>query len=209
MAKNPFVFPSTFSDSQSPRQSSSSSPSLSFDSYSSSSSDPSVNSPFLSSHHQTSHHQSLSLQLSQTSSSRSCLPSAAFLGSCAAHKILRRPCNDKCYSASYFPPPISSSYPSAPHMLLALSGGVAAGLNENSNINVSGGVSARKRFRTKFSQDQKEIMYQFAERVGWKMQKRDEELIQEFCNEVGVDKGVLKVWMHNNKNTNTFRQERR
>ncbi|KDP27147.1 hypothetical protein JCGZ_19846 [Jatropha curcas] len=86
-------------------------------------------------------------------------------------------------------------------MLLALSGGVAAGLNENSNINVSGGVSARKRFRTKFSQDQKEIMYQVAERVGWKMQKRDEELIQEFCNEVGGDKGVLKVWMHNNKNT--------
>ena len=44
-------------------------------------------------------------------------------------------------------------------------------------------------------------MYQFAERVGWKMQKRDEELVMEFCNEVGVDKGVLKVWMHNNKNT--------
>lgn len=44
-------------------------------------------------------------------------------------------------------------------------------------------------------------MFQFAERVGWKMQKRDEELVQEFCNEVGVEKGVLKVWMHNNKNT--------
>ncbi len=44
-------------------------------------------------------------------------------------------------------------------------------------------------------------MLEFAERVGWKMQKRDEELVTEFCNEVGVDKGVLKVWMHNNKNT--------
>lgn len=44
-------------------------------------------------------------------------------------------------------------------------------------------------------------MYQFAERVGWKMQKRDEDLVQEFCNEIGIDKGVLKVWMHNNKNT--------
>ncbi|RVW82703.1 Zinc-finger homeodomain protein 10 [Vitis vinifera] len=44
-------------------------------------------------------------------------------------------------------------------------------------------------------------MFEFAERVGWKMQKRDEELVAEFCNEVGVDKGVLKVWMHNNKNT--------
>ena len=33
------------------------------------------------------------------------------------------------------------------------------------------------------------------------MQKRDEELVQEFCHEIGVDRGVLKVWMHNNKNT--------
>ncbi|KAJ9147625.1 hypothetical protein P3X46_029762 [Hevea brasiliensis] len=104
-------------------------------------------------------------------------------------------------SNSASPPPISSSYPSAPHMLLALSGGVSAGLNDNSTINVPGGSSARKRFRTKFSQSQKERMYQFSESIGWKIQKRDEELIQEFCNEVGVDKGVLKVWMHNNKNT--------
>lgn len=44
-------------------------------------------------------------------------------------------------------------------------------------------------------------MHQFADRVGWKMQKKDEELVLEFCNEVGVEKGVLKVWMHNNKNT--------
>ncbi|KAJ4832954.1 Zinc-finger homeodomain protein 10 [Turnera subulata] len=106
--------------------------------------------------------------------------------------------------SSASPPPISSSYyPSAPHMLLALSGGVSAGLNEPGNMNAQGaaGSSPRKRFRTKFSQSQKERMYQFAERVGWKMQKRDEDLVQEFCNEVGVDKGVLKVWMHNNKNT--------
>lgn len=99
------------------------------------------------------------------------------------------------------PPPISSSYPSAPHMLLALSGGLSAGLNGNSTINVPGGSSGRKRFRSKFSQNQKERMHEFAEKVGWKIQKRDEELIQEFCNEVGVDRGVLKVWMHNNKNT--------
>ncbi|XP_065856645.1 zinc-finger homeodomain protein 9 [Euphorbia lathyris] len=102
------------------------------------------------------------------------------------------------------PPPISSSYPSAPHMLLALSGGVSAGVhNDNSGMSVPGGGSSsgRKRFRTKFSQNQKDRMHDFAERVGWKMQKRDEEIVQEFCNEVGVDKGVLKVWMHNNKNT--------
>ncbi|KAK3030860.1 hypothetical protein RJ639_030199 [Escallonia herrerae] len=61
--------------------------------------------------------------------------------------------------------------------------------------------NGRKRFRTKFTQDQKEKMYEFAEKVGWKIQKRDEDLISDFCNEIGVDRGVLKVWMHNNKST--------
>lgn len=64
---------------------------------------------------------------------------------------------------------------------------------ENSN--------GRKRFRTKFSQEQKEKMHLFAEKVGWKMVKSDEGTVEEFCNEVGVRKGVLKVWMHNNKHT--------
>ncbi|XAR65190.1 hypothetical protein NMG60_11009212 [Bertholletia excelsa] len=61
--------------------------------------------------------------------------------------------------------------------------------------------SGRKRFRTKFSQEQKEKMLSFSEKLGWKMQKSDEGLVEEFCNQVGVGKGVLKVWMHNNKNT--------
>uniref|UniRef100_A0A5B6ZJD8 Putative zinc-finger homeodomain protein 9-like n=1 Tax=Davidia involucrata TaxID=16924 RepID=A0A5B6ZJD8_DAVIN len=109
------------------------------------------------------------------------------------------------------PPPISSSYyPSAPHMLLALSAGLSGHPPENNpSITTQAGTAApaaanangRKRFRTKFTHDQKEKMHEFAERIGWKIQKRDEELITEFCSEVGVDKGVLKVWMHNNKNT--------
>ncbi|XP_027358362.1 zinc-finger homeodomain protein 9 [Abrus precatorius] len=97
------------------------------------------------------------------------------------------------------PPPISS-YPSAPHMLLALSGGGLPIPPENTAAPAMGSHS-RKRFRTKFTQEQKEKMHEFAEKVGWKMQKRDEEMVMEFCNEVGVDRGVLKVWMHNNKNT--------
>lgn len=44
-------------------------------------------------------------------------------------------------------------------------------------------------------------MLKFAEKVGWKMQKKDDEFVHEFCNEIGVDRSVLKVWMHNNKNT--------
>ncbi|KAK4751344.1 hypothetical protein SAY87_004826 [Trapa incisa] len=101
------------------------------------------------------------------------------------------------------PPPISSSY--APHMLLALSSGLPSAHDNppppHPTAMISPGSSSRKRFRTKFSQTQKERMLEFAERVGWKIQKRDEDLIQEFCSEVGVERTVLKVWMHNNKNT--------
>ncbi|KAF8109377.1 hypothetical protein N665_0097s0031 [Sinapis alba] len=94
------------------------------------------------------------------------------------------------------PPPISSSY-----MLLSLSG------TNNNNVAFSGNnnlhlqTGSRKRFRTKFSQFQKEKMHEFADRVGWKMQKRDEDDVRDFCRQIGVDKSVLKVWMHNNKNT--------
>lgn len=44
-------------------------------------------------------------------------------------------------------------------------------------------------------------MHVFSEKLGWKLQKCDVVAVDEFCNEVGVGKGVLRVWMHNNKNT--------
>ncbi|EPS61775.1 hypothetical protein M569_13018, partial [Genlisea aurea] len=59
----------------------------------------------------------------------------------------------------------------------------------------------KKRFRTKFTQEQKEKMLIFAEKVGWKIQKQEESVVQQFCQEVGVKRRVLKVWMHNNKHT--------
>ncbi|KAG5078377.1 hypothetical protein JHK82_057072 [Glycine max] len=36
----------------------------------------------------------------------------------------------------------------------------------------------KKRFRTKFTQEQKEKMLAFAERAGWRIQKLDESLVQ-------------------------------
>ena len=61
------------------------------------------------------------------------------------------------------PPPISSSYyPSAPHMLLALSSGLSAHPESTAAPAHTLGTpspNARKRFRTKFTQDQKDKMY--------------------------------------------------
>eukprot|EP00252_Welwitschia_mirabilis_P017423 TRINITY_DN3862_c0_g1_i1.p1 TRINITY_DN3862_c0_g1~~TRINITY_DN3862_c0_g1_i1.p1 ORF type:complete len:317 (+),score=44.92 TRINITY_DN3862_c0_g1_i1:292-1242(+) len=65
----------------------------------------------------------------------------------------------------------------------------------------SRGSSSKKRFRTKFTAEQKEKMQNFADRLGWRIQKQDESAVQQFCNEVGVKRHVLKVWMHNNKHT--------
>ncbi|KAF7820604.1 zinc-finger homeodomain protein 4-like [Senna tora] len=41
----------------------------------------------------------------------------------------------------------------------------------------------RKRVRTKFSEEQKEKMLRFAEKVGWKMHKLEESMVQQFCHE--------------------------
>ncbi|GAA0183067.1 hypothetical protein Leryth_015183 [Lithospermum erythrorhizon] len=72
-----------------------------------------------------------------------------------------------------------------------------------SNLENSMGMSGslKKRHRTKFSQVQKEKMLELAERLGWKLQKADDEIVQQFCNEFGIKRHVFKVWMHNNKHT--------
>ncbi|KAL7223952.1 hypothetical protein ACSBR1_025416 [Camellia fascicularis] len=76
------------------------------------------------------------------------------------------------------PPPISSAYyPSAPRMLFALSVGLSEQVpTENRPVNSSGtgNPNGRKRHRTKFTQDQKERILEFAERVRWKTQKDNE-----------------------------------
>lgn len=65
--------------------------------------------------------------------------------------------------------------------------------------NPRSGVSKKKRFRTKFTSEQKQKMMDFAELLGWKIVKQDEHVVQEFCNDVNVKRNVFKVWMHNNK----------
>ncbi|MCO5561511.1 hypothetical protein L7F22_015132 [Adiantum nelumboides] len=65
--------------------------------------------------------------------------------------------------------------------------------------NPRSGSSKKKRFRTKFTPEQKERMTDFAEMIEWRIVKQDELLVQEFCDNVNVKRNVFKVWMHNNK----------
>lgn len=63
-------------------------------------------------------------------------------------------------------------------------------------------TSSKKRFRTKFTEEQKEKMQGFAEKLGWRLQRKDEEdEIERFCRSVGISRKVFKVWMHNHKNS--------
>ncbi|PKI39722.1 hypothetical protein CRG98_039892 [Punica granatum] len=59
----------------------------------------------------------------------------------------------------------------------------------------------KKRFRTKFTPEQKERMLAFADKANWKIQKLDDSVVQQFCRDIGIERRVLKVWMHNNKHT--------
>ncbi|XP_008802616.2 zinc-finger homeodomain protein 9-like [Phoenix dactylifera] len=100
----------------------------------------------------------------------------------------------------------SPPYSSAPHMLLALSSGLPGTPSPGQAVGPPAAAAAaaalpRKRFRTKFSPEQKERMHELSERLGWRMQKRDKGLVEEWCREIGVGRGVFKVWMHNNKHT--------
>ncbi|TKY69681.1 Zinc-finger homeodomain protein 8 [Spatholobus suberectus] len=110
-----------------------------------------------------------------------------------------------CISPSPSPSPMSSPSPSplshhfqGPRAFLGLGNEYHMGFNFNSSKTENS--SGKKRYRTKFSQEQKEKMQSFSEKLGWRMQKADEGMVQEFCSEIGVSRGVFKVWMHNNKN---------
>ncbi|CAL5074327.1 unnamed protein product [Urochloa decumbens] len=116
------------------------------------------------------------------------------------------------------PPPAYFTIPSASHMLLSLGGSGAqaaaaaaqrmppAQAQAQAQLTPAsapphggGGAMPRKRFRTKFTAEQKQRMQELSERLGWRLQKRDEAIVDEWCRDIGVGKGVFKVWMHNNK----------
>ncbi|KAK8482883.1 hypothetical protein V6N13_112156 [Hibiscus sabdariffa] len=103
----------------------------------------------------------------------------------------------------YFRAPTGYLHVTGQQRLLALpsiSGGGGGNSREDQEDALNHGCS-RKRFRTKFTQEQKMKMFEFAERLGWRIQKHDEPVVQQFCNEYGLKRQVFKVWMHNNKHT--------
>ncbi|KAG6648771.1 hypothetical protein CIPAW_07G168700 [Carya illinoinensis] len=95
-----------------------------------------------------------------------------------------------------------SQYHRHPLALPSASGGGGGGHSREgedmSNPSSSGGgdgsSESKKRFRTKFTQEQKEKMLAFAESLGWRIQKHDEAAVEQFCADTGVKRNVLKSW---------------
>ncbi|CAJ2632983.1 unnamed protein product [Trifolium pratense] len=80
------------------------------------------------------------------------------------------------------------------HVTDQINGGGTSGGGEGSS-------SSKKRFRTKFSHEQKEQMLDFAVKIGWRIKKQDQNVVEIFCNKIGVKFQVFKVWMQNNRHT--------
>ncbi|KAM0055884.1 putative transcription factor ZF-HD family [Helianthus debilis subsp. tardiflorus] len=105
-----------------------------------------------------------------------------------------------------------TNYAFGQHLLLSLGRGPGTAADQNHTVATPGTpagvkVSGNKRFRTKFSPEQKQKMLNFAEKVGWKMQRCDDKMVADFCNEIGIRRRIFKVWMHNNKNTSAKREK--
>jgi ZF-HD class homeobox domain-containing protein len=88
------------------------------------------------------------------------------------------------------------------HMAITAAG---MGRGDAGGAHGHGSGGSRRRTRTKFTEEQKERMARFAERLGWRMPKREpgrapgDDEVGRFCREIGVTRQVFKVWMHNHK----------
>ena len=62
-------------------------------------------------------------------------------------------------------------------------------------------VTRYKRFSTKFTREQRKKMLDFAMILGWKIKNNDENVVEEFCNEIAMKRHAFMVWMFKNKHT--------
>ncbi|KAK7291337.1 hypothetical protein RIF29_06396 [Crotalaria pallida] len=111
---------------------------------------------------------------------------------CGCHRSFHRKVIDQ-------PPSQGTRDPETTPELMDHSGGGGGGGGGEGKF-----VAPTKRFRTKFTNEQKEKMLGFAEKLGWKLTRKEvDEEVERFCKNVGVSRQVFKVWMHNHKHTSS------
>ncbi|CAH9128716.1 unnamed protein product [Cuscuta epithymum] len=123
---------------------------------------------------------------------------------CGCHRNFHRKEEEICDYAntSYRTPPLHHRHPpGGGYLPLALPSTCRNDEVSNPSSSAGGEGGSRKRFRTKFTREQKDKMMAFAEQLEWQIQKDDEEAVQLFCANTNIRRQVFKVWMHNNKHT--------
>ncbi|CAD6214284.1 unnamed protein product [Miscanthus lutarioriparius] len=128
-------------------------------------------------------------------------PAAMLCAACGCHRNFHRKAFLDAAAAgahgAMLPSPGASPGYGIHHMAIT-----AAGMGGG---DAGGSGSSRRRTRTKFTEEQKERMARLAERLGWRMPKREpgrapgDDEVGRFCREIGVHRQVFKVWMHNHK----------
>eukprot|EP00897_Mesotaenium_endlicherianum_P001712 jgi/Mesen1/1569/ME000134S00684 len=77
--------------------------------------------------------------------------------------------------------------------------GYAGAVTDPSREYAMGGHAKKKRKRTKISDEQKEKLAVFAQRVGWTVVGQQKEEIDAACAEIGIEPKTLRYWIHNSK----------
>jgi ZF-HD class homeobox domain-containing protein len=65
---------------------------------------------------------------------------------------------------------------------------------------------AKKRLRTKLSVEEKQRMQELSKLLEWRLQKHGQDIVDEWCRDNGMSKGVFKVWMHKHNNKHNGRR---
>uniref|UniRef100_M8APY4 ZF-HD homeobox protein n=1 Tax=Aegilops tauschii TaxID=37682 RepID=M8APY4_AEGTA len=60
-------------------------------------------------------------------------------------------------------------------------------------------MSARKWSRTMCTAYQKMRMQELSKHLGWPLQKRDKDIIEARCHDIGIGKDIFRNWRHSNK----------
>lgn len=84
---------------------------------------------------------------------------------------------------------------------------LGAAESSSEELGLAKAPSSKKRLRTKFTEEQKVKMMEFAERIAWRIQRQEEDKLEGFLAEIGIGRQVFKVWMHNNKKKKKKRRD--
>ncbi|KAK9287320.1 hypothetical protein L1049_015734 [Liquidambar formosana] len=138
-------------------------------------------------------------------------PEALLCGACGCHRSFhRKELPSLCYRPSGIlrrlhqpaPPP-----PPPPPPPAILHNEEAAAVNHQPNDIKSETLSAgeievemsTKKRKSRITKEQRNRMTAFAERLGWRPQRHDEEEIGHFCSQLGITCHSFKVWVGHNR----------